>query len=447
MRQGRTAVVVAATLGLVAVASTAQAATVRLHEAPLEVTGALVITWQGDTARGCRDAGMCDTTGTITWHPGSAGSLTMRRSGSGWRLGDEPEADLEDAGEAIARTERGDRVACVDSVPQDFSGLAVQSNVLTLGEGFFGTTGTLSSGRCAGPRPADLKDLLPSARIDTAKLGSGQLLDFAGRRPFTAGPLSGEIVSTVRMAVGRPRLGDSSLTTGSSDGRRPGRTIHVEVLRLTYDVQRVAGTVSTAFEGLPDPDCNPLDACGLKGTVEHSVSGGKGALEVFANRRRLPGSRVTLARSLAAARAGRLRFQAFMDVEGMTATTTQRTIRTDGDDCTDTLTGLEATVSAQARRVPTRRVELSLSPTNRIGGTDALRTRCPGPSRRDMFGDSSLGLGQIPVSALGSPALRVPLRRAGGFLSSAYIGSRTADVGVELRLKRATAQLVREVSG
>jgi hypothetical protein len=448
MRQGRTVLLTGLAL-LAVLPAAAHARTIRLHEAPIETSGAVVVSWHGDPARGCAAVGMCDTRGTITWDPADRGTLTLRRSGTGWRLDEEPEASLEGPGHTIARTTRADRGTCVDSLPADFAGLGLNGNVLTLGQSFFGTSDLLSGGRCAGPRAADLKGLLPSATVDRSKLGTGQTLDFASRRAFSAGALSGELVSTVRVLMGRPRLGNSYESSGSDRSVAPdggtARPVYYEQLALTYRLEKVAGTVSAVFDGLPDPGCGPLDACGLHGTVEHAVSGGTGRLEVFAGRRRPAGTRVTLAGALKAARTGRLPVNAFLTVRGLTARTTEETSRADGDTCRDTVDGLEADLSAGVGRRADRRIELTLTRDRGGfigGGLDVLRTRCPGPSRSDIFGESSLGVGRIPYAALGTPALRVTLQRTGGFLSSAYVGSRRGGVTVDLRLLRATARLV-----
>src|SRR5205085_10986208 len=95
-------------------------------------------------------------------------------------------------------------VACADVLESVFSPLAfaylgdeLQVSLEAL---------DLSAGRCAGPRTLDLAHALPRGRVKTAALKRrGRTVDLAARTRYVAGPFSGEVISTVRVAFGQSR--------------------------------------------------------------------------------------------------------------------------------------------------------------------------------------------------------------------------------------------------
>src|SRR3989442_4898821 len=107
----------------------------------------------------------------------------------------------------------------------------------------------------------------------------------SARARFVAGPFSGEVISTVRMALGRARVAreDFSPDILRLPLRRGQRRYWL--LDLQYRIAGVSGALTTDFRGIQDPACQALGACGTDGTSSYSLKGVSGRIDVLAGGR------------------------------------------------------------------------------------------------------------------------------------------------------------------
>jgi hypothetical protein len=303
-------------------------------------------------------------------------------------------------------------------------------------------TPSLSAGRCAGPLPDDLGSALPRTDAAVSRLLAGSTVDLSGRRAFAAGPFSGEVVSTVRVVVARAR----TRRTGRSGvvRRRPPRpqrrliVTRVRALALDYRVASVQGAVTSSFAGLPDPDCRPLDACGLTGATTAAPRAGA-PLALRARGTRAVGAAGTFGGALRDVRAGRLRLR--VSYGRPTEARVRGDARRDGAPaaCTDEAVG---TVRLQGdQRGRALRLRILATPSFQQGSL--LRSRCPGPG---IAAEDVLAEGRVPLSALGSGTLTLRLRATGEDSAPGYAAApRTGQVVLRLRRTGARVSLARRV--
>ncbi|HZE04576.1 MAG TPA: hypothetical protein VE127_05085, partial [Solirubrobacteraceae bacterium] len=354
------------------------------------------------------------------------GALQMLPSGSMSSFPGPTPLELSDSNavaRVITRTAGGAVAAsCADLVPVDL--------VLTVRAAHPGLEGVIapgqtfqwpSSGRCAGPTAADLRQLSLPARHVGARSFS-----FAGRTTFGAGPFTVTAVSTLRAIVGR---GSRPIAGPVPPPPRPPRSHHAfqESVNLAYRVVSAQGTLDTAFAGRPSPLCEPAGACGAHGELQQSLGSG-GTVRLFASRvvRRRMG-RSGVLRDL---RQGRLRLQT-SSVGQIPARVSETTTTAGGVTCTDTTGSVPLSLGSSASR---HGGELQLrSYGGFFGGIDPLRTRCAGPSVQDVLGSRQvLGVAPIPRARLGAPTLSLTLGAGGAFTGPTYAGARTGAVALRL---------------
>jgi hypothetical protein len=427
-------------------------------EIPTRVAGAITIAWHGDPARGCAAAGVCDVSGSVVYTPGEADVEATMLPGGRLVPDDVALLSLDTSGTVRVRRDPpgGAPSMCVDTVDAPF--IFLTPTPLSGGRFRFDVSDAalastdLSSGRCAGPVPSDLRDKLPSGVLDTKALSRGPtLLNLSARQPFASGPFSGEMVSTVGLRVG---AGSHSAFSGfftSSEGdlvpHRAHHRRHVRVLEvgLEYRVAGLSGQLTTSFTGAAEPLCAGLDACGTSGTIAYSPAATSGRVVVGAERRLRAGERPTRRSALAELRAGRLVVFGDVELRQDTLAHVSSTVTRPGDTtCTDSVTTPFAPFSAfEAAHA----LQLRLGKPSEELGPDGLRTRCPGPGESDTLARGSLAAGRIGLGRLGVRSLSVTLTRPGTFASGAYTGTRSGALTLRLVRRRIDERVVRRSLG
>jgi hypothetical protein len=402
---------------------------------PIRLSGAIVAVWRGDPARGCAAAGVCDVTGSATYRPGFRGSLDVSRDGVAFGGGDAAQP-------AVVRAREGGPgtpVACADVLESGFTPLGVDY----LGDRLQISLEELdlSAGRCAGPRTLDLAHALPHGSIATRRVRSGpRVLDLSARTKFAAGPFAGEVISTVRVGIGRAR--------SVRRGRLPG-VLRISigqgrnrywVLDLQYRIKDVTGALVTDFHGLPDPACRALGACGMTGTSAYRLSGVSGRIDLLAGTRLRRGRhRPSVRSALAAVKRGALPVYVDSRLRHARTSISESVTSHDGI-CSDSLFAEQPYIDARS----TSTAVVLLLRSFELGSLgDSLRTRCPGPSQQDVLERASLAHGSVPVAALGSDRLDVALGSTRTFSGSGYAGSRSGQLQLRLELARSRVHVVR----
>jgi hypothetical protein len=416
---GRAAWLAALMVGLLAQPCAAKAA-VQTSEA-VTATGSLTYTWHGDPSRGCAAVGVCGVSGEISLQPQGESDLNP--------LGGAV-LDVPLSGSATVRVLRDQTGAppgeCVDLADEPF-GIDLQI------ARHHGLRATLqappSSGRCAGPLAADLVGLNLPVRRSGSRRPS---FDLRATQPFTGGPFSGTLVSTV---VLRPTPGPMGVfTTGSSSSSSgPGpvhASTHLEYVELDYRLSAPSTSLQTQFAGSQDPSCQILDTCGTSGSLEVSVRP-PGELMVFGSR--LVRGRVTRARVLRDLRQGRFGLNGFAAVQ---ASLDESLSWPDGSTCRDStsIPLLQLLLGPAGPAAAGGRIPVTLSGQN-TPGAEILRTHCPGPADADVIGSSGiLARGSITSGALLSSRSVISLSNPGGFTGPGYDGSRSGSLELDLTL-------------
>lgn len=403
---------------------------------PARVSGSVVATWHGDPARGCATAGLCETRGSATYRPGFDGRLTVGRNGvsfAGAEGGEPPIVRVRD-GAPTAPT------ACADVLESIFSPLSfaylgdeLQVSLEAL---------DLSAGRCAGPRTIDLAHALPQGKVKTGGLRrNGGRIDLSARTRFVAGPFSGEVVSTVRVAFGRAHAARDDLTPGilrgpqSLSGQR-----RYWLLDVQYRIAGVSGVIVTDFHGIPDAACRALGACGANGSSSYSLKAVSGRIDVLAGGRLRPGRvRPSPRAALRRLQAGKLSVYAQSRLWRARATVSE-SLSSPGRSCADSLFTEPPVVDSRGASGGL----VLLLRSDALGSlADTLRTRCPGPSQADVLGGASLAHGIIPAAQLGARAIRVKAASRRPFASDGYAGSRSGELVLDLELVKSGVRVVR----
>jgi len=400
------------------------------------VSGTIVATWHGDPARGCAAAGLCETRGSATYRPGFDGRLTVGRSSLSF-------AGAEAAEPPVVRVRDGAPtapVACADVLESVFSPLAfaylgdeLQVSLEAL---------DLSAGRCAGPRTLDLAHALPRGRVKTAALKRrGRTVDLAARTRYVAGPFSGEVISTVRVAFGQSRPAREDLSPAIlSLPAASARKRRYWLLDLRYRIAAASGAIVTDFRGVPDPACAALGACGAAGTSTYTLKGVSGRVDVLAGARLRQGRRrPSVAAALRRLHRGSLLLYAQSRLWRARATVSE-SISSSGTSCWDSLftepPGVDSRGSAAGLTLLLRSDDFGS-----LG--DSVRTRCPGPSQPDVLGAGALAHGTIPLTELGAPALRWTAASRRAFSRNGYAGSRQGALRLDLQLVKSSVLVVR----
>jgi hypothetical protein len=404
------------------------------------VTGSISVTWHGDPARGCAAAGLCGYRGSLTLRPGPTGDveldLVRGRLAFGFLA-----LDAHDPTPVRVTREPaggGEPGGCVDLVGAPEADLQLVPSGHGRARVQFESAG-LSSGRCAGPALAKALALVPSRTVSIARLLSGGApIDMSGQSGYASGHFSGRVVSTLRMRVGRARaVRNEPIPPGllPPPSRRPRRpAVRVARVDVRYGVASMVGSVSTAFDGLPEPGCLPFDACDASGTATWAAIAHSGVVEV-SGVARVPRSAHGVRDALAALRSGR----GVLVVEGLMphakGTTTAEVTRPGAESCRD---AVPVRAPDFALTFATRRFPLLLGGDQALGRGDVVRTGCPGPTQLDAFGRGSLASGSLPIAALGRRRVELTLTRGGRFSGGGYAGARTGRFTVELRRERLT---------
>ena len=391
----------------------------------VRTTGVIAVVWHGDPARGCAAAGMCEVDGSVTYRPPGDIDLELGSDGSaGFGLG-----EMEPAVVRVRGTTPGSATAgCVDLLPMD---LDTHIGDITEGQVTFGFAALgLSSGRCAGPRPADLDLALPRDAVAARDLARrGRTLDLSGRAPFVAGPFSGTVISTVEVRVSRARR------TSAADAGRRFEGIGIELgggpprrlagLLLTYRLQPLGGSIVSEFAGLHSPACQVLDACGARGRSTLELKSDAGEMQLLAVRtrgKRLP----SVGSMLRAVRSGKLGLEGFAYFPRMTARVSSSVTFANGQTCTDS-------VFADAPEPQVRRGRDRLAIVLTSAG-DSVRTHCPGPSEDDATHTEVLARASFALSDVGRRVLPLGLGTPRTFSARGFSGTRRGTVPLELRL-------------
>ena len=401
----------------------------------VRLSGAVVAVWHGDPARGCAAAGVCDVSGSATYRPGFQGSLDVSRAGVAFGGADAAQPAIVRAREGGASSP----VACADVLQSGFTPLAVDylgdRLQLSLGEL------DLSAGRCAGPRTLDLSHALPRGSIATRRLRRApRVLDLSARTKFAAGPFGGEVISTVRVAIGRARAVRKARYPGilrvpAGKGKR-----RYWLLDLQYRIKDVSGALVTDFHGLPDPACRALGACATSGTSTYKLTGVSGRIDLLAGTRLRRGRHRPAVRSaLEAVKRGALPVYVDSRLWHARASISEGVTSPDGT-CSDSLFTEQPYIDA---RSDDKAVVLLLRSFELGSLGDSLRTRCPGPSQQDVLKRASLAHGSIPLASLGSRALDVTAGSTRTFSRSGYSGSRSGQLQLRLELARSRVYVVR----
>jgi hypothetical protein len=411
----------------------------------LAVSGALEVRWHGDPAAGCAAAAMCDYSGTTTFRLARSGELDLDHFAGETDLSGlldtrgRSEARVTRAlpggGVAECRDGSSDASFTIDSGPayRDRHSLAFGINV---------TPTPILNGSCAGPRLEEVVGALPTiaVRIPDVKR-RGHRLDFSGRFPFRAGPLTGEVVSTV--ALRTTKVVKHRFDSGG--GKSKTRTRKAIFVDVEYAVTGAHGAVEAGFQAVDKPICQRFDACGASGDERWSLTRGRGRLTVFgtifANPRKLPKLKDALAM---AARKGELdSFGVLRKGSGVTVDTLARpAVATCADSVTPGLPALSVDRRDHKPRLTFGDSGFAMSADATL---DLLDGRCPGPTQGDVLQGSVLGSATIPPAALARRTLHVTVARRHRFSAGAYRG--TERTHVELDLSRLHADVTRgEVS-
>ncbi len=420
-------------LGSLAPAGSALAAARPARPMSETLTGSLSISWAGDPARGCAAAGQCGVNGVLQMLP---------NGGTGSSSG-VPPLELTDSNAVVRETLSGPggplRSTCADLLPVDlaFGVRHVPGGLRAV------TTGTFqppSSGRCAGPTTQDLTPLtLPARRF------GAHSYDLSGTTRFGAGPFAVTAVSTVRALVtagasnGFPFSPVFSSSGGVSSGRgappRSRRALQ-EHAEYDYRIQGMSGTLSTAFAASSTPLCLPLGACGTTGELTGSFTP-RGTIRFTGSR--TVKRRVGPAGALADLRAGRMELGDNFYSTSIRETLTETLTRPSAQPCTDSS---QVTFQGVSRPGGRGIDALLLAPSQGFfGSVDPLRTRCAGPSGRDVLGNTnnaSLARGTVTAAELGARRLEIVLGGAGAFSTASYAGQRSGSVLLSLILERET---------
>jgi hypothetical protein len=379
-------------------------------------TGAVTITWHGDTARGCAAAGLCGYRGSTRVHPGD-GEFQLLFSG---RRLDDVFGQLQLSSPPVIRVQRAEESgpggACVDLAPASqlyVSPVAAPGRQLRLA--FEGNGMTV--GRCAGPDLAAAMMRLPAHPVAVSRLTrAGSVLDMSGRAGFVSGRYSGTVVSTVKLRV-QERESSSGLISGSPPGHGGGKLVRVVHVHARYDVTGLRGKLATTFGGLSAPLCVNLDDCGVTGTASWAVlsAGGSFTIDGYAAAREADhGLRGALA---ALRRAGF--FTAYGALRHALGTTAVSVTRPDGGPCHDTAMVPARTILATESRHGSVPLVLGGYEPDR----ELLRAGCPGPPSADVLGPASPASGRLRASLIARRRVELPLTGAGKFEDAAYSGA------------------------
>jgi hypothetical protein len=405
------------------------------------VSGQIVLSWHGDPARGCTAAGVCDVSGSLVYRPEQI-QIQGRQLRSGRFLPNQ--AFLESSQGSTVRVTRGGSAVCVDSVDTSDFILAPKHRGGSQRYRFNVTDGlelgAFSAGRCSGPLARELATVLPAGTVNVAGLSRRPAtFDLRGRTAIAAGPFSGEMVSTLRARMQRPRRPESYYEVTERDGKH--RSHRLMIFEASFRVKSISGALTTSFAGTGDPFCRPLDSCDSHGSSTFTMEAPDTSIDLFGTQLLAHGERASLTRALRDLRSGRMRLHGQLNNESDTslARVASTVIRADGSTCVDP-GEQEAPADLQAGVSP-RGLRFLLN-----GNQDALRTHCPGPSELDVVHRGALAGATLPVDEVVKPTLQLRLLPSPFFGSTGYSGTRSGGIvfdleRTELRVSEGTEEV------
>jgi hypothetical protein len=422
----RARAVAGAVVGLALAASPAQGAD-RLTSIDLRASGSMKVIWHGDPAAGCAAAGMCDYSGSTTYQLSGRAFIDIDRFDHEFT---DVSGDLDPSGRATVRVLR--KVAgappaeCRDGA--DFAAFSLDvhhaySDRYSIGLGTDVGPSPIVTGRCAGPVLSDFAGSLPTAafKVRDAKR-RGHRINLAGRFPFTSGPLSGEVVSTLVLRTRR-----TTTHTEPSNSRQARQGHRVLFVDVEYAVERAQADVAADFRALESPACRLLDACATSGRDTYSLTGHGGSVHVFGIVRTHARHRPKLSKAIRMA-LGQGHLGGFGELGG-SGTTTDTLTRPGAPTCTDELHPAGPFVALETVR--RSRLRMSFGPPD--SESDLLNGRCPGPIEATTLRGPTFASATIPLRALERRHLHAVLARSGAFSSRGYRGTRSARLELDLR--------------
>lgn len=405
-----------------------------LADESLVASGSITYTWQGDPARGCAATGLCAVRGELIVAPqGDTNANVFRGT-----------IDVSLFSPNVTVRVAGPGGTCVD-VPAGFPGADLR---VTHRHGRLvgRIEPALASSRCAGPTAQDLARLTVPVRRFGSRRPS---YDVRGRRSFVAGPFTGTLVSTLvlRPSEGGGSGSSSSGSFSSPPAPGPRHTILFERVALRYRMRSLPSALTATFSGESDPFCAALASCGATGTLDLSLPRFTRTFTVTT--RREVARRVSSRRAIADLRDGALPVGVGPPIflSAGPALRVNETFRAgDGSSCQAASSSRQAQLFVNPGDFaggPRDVVQFVLSDPDQAG---LMRTYCPGPDDRDLFGPSTI----VARSDLGREQLLrrssvFALSRSGGFAGPGYVGTLGGDLQFSLTLEHVRAGTVQEV--
>jgi hypothetical protein len=423
---------------------TAAAAERVTYNAAVSVSGQVVVSFQGDRAAGCEAAFRCDVQGTIRWTPRSGGRLSVsgvpgRRLRGYLSLFGGPETTL-DALAVVQRSAADGTHVCADgrgSLDYSAALVAVRPRSLRFGlqdrAGVFGPLSANPLGtNCGGPLPADALRRLRTRTVSLRELVRGPTtIDLSGSAPFAAGGLAGTVESTVVVRVRKARVRRVERRPRRA-GARPSDRPPFRTISVEYRLERITGSVPVEVDAEPR-GCAALDACGLAGTlmVKPGPARGEAYLSAYG---RLSEAALRRAVGLAPGPRPRKGFVSGYLVWNRGRGTVAVALERNGEPaCQDAIPLTDGSIELRVRG---RRVTARLAGADPFGGTDLLRTRCPGPLLGDLGRNARLAVGRIPRRALGRRRLTLHLDQGTRAVTTGYRLRSRPDLTVVLQREK-----------
>ena len=230
------------------------------------VSGELVVAFEGDPGT-CAAAGRCDTRGTVTWRPSRSLNLYLSDVVDRGKRTVHATVFPDDFGgpETISQVRRarvGSGTALCSDAQSTYSGLEAVAIGRQLVFGVPPNSSGVLRSRCGGPLWSDLRYVLPRPRWTIADFRRrGGDADLRTEQTFAAGGLRGTVRSSLVARATPPRRLRPDDGSRVREQTRPYRT-------HDWDLARVSGSVRIDVHGAQAPSrCEPLDACGLVGSV------------------------------------------------------------------------------------------------------------------------------------------------------------------------------------
>jgi hypothetical protein len=416
--------------GLFGVFFTDSGRIVRQTTTPVEVQGRVEVEFHGDTAAGCDALGTCDTTGRIAWEPGHSASLALVDIQLNGRRSTQTQGTLffqsasDQDSTIVAKVLRGTGGAPKACADARRSSLAPSLDPAGRGRLRVDLAGPgredLLATRCGGPLWGDVG--LAIAPISLAVVRRGRAtVGLAAQRSFAGHGFAGTVSSSLVLRLGRPHSATSHAPPPDAFPQHS-----VRMLTASYRIERVTGRVRVGFQGESElARCEPLDACGLTGTVDlvTSARSGTAYLSAFGSGS-LPRSRFRAALGLTAGSARGVTVSGGGDWSGPGSAVQAQTWQVGGF-CRSETPVLSGALQIQTAG-GTARVDFG-------GGSvepGAPHGRCPGPLPAEV---PILVSGSVGLRALAGRRVVLHLRQGHRFSGEAHAGSTSGDVTIVLR--------------